>query len=87
MIAVKGRYLGKEALSDEIEYHVCLWMALNVKDLRTPCKISSDRKKMDAEVLVVEESSRRSRQLRRERLNDPIQLSRKTRFVGVVLCG
>eukprot|EP00957_Ditylum_brightwellii_P071331 5422207-Ditylum_brightwellii.AAC.1 len=37
---VKGgllkRYLGKVALSDEVEYSVCRWMALKVKDLKTP---------------------------------------------------
>eukprot|EP00957_Ditylum_brightwellii_P122865 9368598-Ditylum_brightwellii.AAC.1 len=59
---VKGgwlnRYLGKEAVSDEVEYHVCWWMALNVKDLKTSCKRSSGKKKTDVEVVVVEESSR-----------------------------
>ena len=82
---VKGgllnRYLGKVALSNEIEYHVCWWMALKVKDLKTPCKRLSGRKKTDAEVVVVERSSRSLRQLRRERLNDPIKLSWKTRCV------
>eukprot|EP00957_Ditylum_brightwellii_P089831 6841148-Ditylum_brightwellii.AAC.2 len=67
-------YLGKE-------------IGLKVKDLKTPCKRSSGRKKMDAEVVVVEESSRSLRQLRIERLNDPIQLSRETRCVRVVLHG
>eukprot|EP00957_Ditylum_brightwellii_P060772 4614142-Ditylum_brightwellii.AAC.1 len=37
---VKGgllnRYLGKVALSDEVEYRVFHWMALMVKDLKTP---------------------------------------------------
>ena len=51
---VKGgllnRYLGKVALSDEVEYRVCQWMALKVKDLKRPCKILSGRKKTDAEV-------------------------------------
>eukprot|EP00957_Ditylum_brightwellii_P149981 11423129-Ditylum_brightwellii.AAC.1 len=42
---------------------------------------------MDAEVVVVKESSRNLRQLRRERLNNPIQLSRKTRCVDVALHG
>eukprot|EP00957_Ditylum_brightwellii_P045040 3416665-Ditylum_brightwellii.AAC.1 len=42
---------------------------------------------MDAEVVVVEESSRCLKKLRRERLNNPIQLSRKTRCIRVVLCG
>eukprot|EP00957_Ditylum_brightwellii_P097386 7417312-Ditylum_brightwellii.AAC.1 len=60
-------------------------MALKVKDLKTPCKRSSGRKKRNAEVVVVEESSRSLRQLRREKLNDPIELSRKTRCVRVVL--
>eukprot|EP00957_Ditylum_brightwellii_P169713 12917845-Ditylum_brightwellii.AAC.1 len=68
---VKGellnRYLGKEALSDEVEYCICWWMALKVKDLNTSHKRLSDRKKTDAEVVVVEESSRRLRQLAQER--------------------
>eukprot|EP00957_Ditylum_brightwellii_P156926 11943780-Ditylum_brightwellii.AAC.1 len=38
-------------------------------------------------MVVVEESSRSLRQLRIERLNNPIQLSRKTRCVKVVLRG
>eukprot|EP00957_Ditylum_brightwellii_P075559 5742560-Ditylum_brightwellii.AAC.1 len=42
---------------------------------------------MGAKVVVFEENSRSLRQLRRERLNDPIKLSRKTRCVRVVLCG
>eukprot|EP00957_Ditylum_brightwellii_P185120 14097344-Ditylum_brightwellii.AAC.1 len=29
-------YLGKVALSDEVEYCVCCWMALKVKDLKIP---------------------------------------------------
>eukprot|EP00957_Ditylum_brightwellii_P183588 13983931-Ditylum_brightwellii.AAC.1 len=37
---VKGgllnKYLGEVALSDEVEYHVCCWMAPKVKDLKTP---------------------------------------------------
>eukprot|EP00957_Ditylum_brightwellii_P197499 15047547-Ditylum_brightwellii.AAC.1 len=52
---VKGgslnRYLGKVALSDEVEYSVFWWMALKVKDFKTPCKRLSGRKKMDAEVV------------------------------------
>eukprot|EP00957_Ditylum_brightwellii_P039807 3013999-Ditylum_brightwellii.AAC.1 len=62
-------------------------MALKVKDLKTPCKRLTDRKETDAEVVVIEKSSRSLRQLRRERLNDPINLSRKTRYVRVVLHG
>ena len=88
---VKGgllnRYLAKVALSDKVEYRVCWWMALKVKDLKRPCKILSGRKKTDAEVVVVERSSIGLRQLRRERLNDPIKLSTKTRYVQVVLHG
>ena len=53
--------------------------------MKTPCKRLSGIKKTDAEVVVVERSSRSLRQLRRERLNDPIKLSRKTRCVQVVL--
>eukprot|EP00957_Ditylum_brightwellii_P105475 8040668-Ditylum_brightwellii.AAC.1 len=45
---VKGgllnRYLGKVALSNEVENRVCWWMALKVKDLKRPCKILSGRK-------------------------------------------
>eukprot|EP00957_Ditylum_brightwellii_P178003 13558820-Ditylum_brightwellii.AAC.1 len=42
---------------------------------------------MDTEVVVVEESSSSLRQIRRERQNNPIQLSRKTRCVRDVLYG
>eukprot|EP00957_Ditylum_brightwellii_P101953 7770724-Ditylum_brightwellii.AAC.1 len=62
-------------------------MALKVKDLKTPCKRLSGRKKTDAEVVAVERSSRSLRQFRRERLNDPMKLSKKTRCVCVVLHG
>ena len=78
---IVNRYLGKVALSNDVEYRVCWWMAIKVKDLKRPCKILSGRKKTDAEVVVVQRSSRSLRQLRRERLNDPIKLSRKTRCV------
>eukprot|EP00957_Ditylum_brightwellii_P050835 3854782-Ditylum_brightwellii.AAC.1 len=60
-------------------------MAQKLKDLKMPCKRpSSSRKKMASPVVVVEESNRKLRQLKRERLKNPIRLSRKTRTVRVV---